>query len=504
LSNQNITSMIEHALQLQQNNKIDESIILFKKALSQSSNQPDALHGLGLAYAQKNNLPKAIDYLKQAVHIAPQVPGFHNNLGNAYKKWGQLPLAEAHFQQALKLKSPYSEAHNNLGSVYYLQGKTNEAILQFQKALRINPSLWNAHYNLGNCYLKNDRFIDACPHFEETLKYRPDHIGALNNLGTTYCFLKNFTPAQNLLSQVLQREPSNTNALFHLGITQASLGDLETAQKTYLTLLSLNPEHDQAHHNLATLYLHLNDKKSALKHYQKSCTLNPNNQTAQYMSQALQGKTLEQGAPHEYTRALFDQYAYSYDQHVNDKLKYQVPKQLRAMLNDIAHQKNVPWKVLDLGCGTGLCAPFFIDMADKLYGVDLSPQMVDVATHKNVYYKLTVNDIIDYLKTSTDTFELIIAADVFVYFGALKIAFQAVHNKLAMQQYFAFSVEKLIDSNQDYLITETGRYRHQAKYIQSLSQEIGFELVVEKEDTIRYQEEQPIAGLLYLLKKIKS
>jgi len=504
LSRQNITSTIEQALQLQQNQQVDESIVLFKQALAQSSSQPDALHGLGLAYAQKNNLPKAIDYLKQAVNIAPQVPGFHNNLGNAYKKCGQLALAEAHFQQALKLKTPYSEAHNNLGSVYYLQGKTNEAILQFQKALRINPSLWNAHYNLGNCYLKNDRFIDACPHFEETLKYRSDHLGALNNLGTIYCFLKNFSPAKDLLSQVIQREPTNTNALFHLGITQASLGELEAAQKTYLTLLTLSPEHAQAHHNLATLYLHLNDKKSALQHYQKTCDLNPNNQTAQHMTQALQGKTLEKGAPHEYTRALFDQYAYTYEQHVNDTLQYQVPKQLRSMLNEVAHQKITPWKVLDLGCGTGLCAPYFSDIADKLYGVDLSPQMVDVATQKNVYYKLAVSDIIDYLKKSTEVFELIIAADVFIYFGELKTVFQSIHQKLKVQQYFTFSIEQLIDSNQNYHITETGRYRHQAKYIQALCQEIGFELMTEKEDTIRYQEEQPIAGLLYLLQKIKS
>tara|TARA_R110002110_G_scaffold195770_1_gene405471 strand:+ start:91209 stop:92708 length:1500 start_codon:yes stop_codon:yes gene_type:complete len=499
-----MNKLIEHALQLQQNQQVNESIAIFEKVLAQQPQQADALHGLGLAYAQKNNLSKAITYLSQAVQSAPQVSGFHNNLGNAYKKSGKLDLAKVHFQQALKLKTPYSEAHNNLGSVFYLQGKIDDAIKQFQKALRINPSLWNAHYNLGNCYIKHDRFIDACPHYEETLKYRPDHIGALNNLGISYCLLKNFEQAKTLLSQVVQREPSNIDALFHLGITQASLGELESAKKCYLQILSIHSEHDQAHHNLATLYLHLNDKSSALQHYQKAYAINPLNQTAQHMSQALQGKTLKEGAPYEYTRALFDQYAYSYDQHVSEKLQYQVPKLLRAMLTTVVQQKNTPWNVLDLGCGTGLCAPYFIDVADKLYGVDLSPKMVDVAAQKEAYYKLAVSDIIDYLSKTNVIFDLIIAADVFVYFGDVKPVFELIHKNLKTHGYFTFSVEKLIDSTENYLITETGRYRHTDDYIKSLCETLGFELISEQEQTIRHQEERPITGLLYLVQKNNS
>lgn len=494
-------SLIESALAQQQSGQIDEAITLFHEALKNDPHQADAHHGLGLAFAQKQQYSEALNHLCQAVTLAPNVPGFHNNLGNLYKKTGRLEKAIMHYQEALKLKSPYSEAHNNLGSAYYMQGKIHEAISQFQKALRINPTQWNAHFNLANCYIKHDRFLEACPHLEETLKLRPDHLGAANNLGNCFCLLKRFAEAKPLLMKVVDKEPNNKEALFHLGICQASLGELEQAQQSYNQVLTIEPKHDRAHHNLATLFLHLDDKASALKHYRQAFEINHYNQTAQHMILSLEGKTLKEGAPTEYTRALFDQYAYSYNQHVQEKLQYQVPKLLRYQLKDIVLQKKEAWNVLDLGCGTGLCAPYFSDIADKLYGVDLSPKMIDVASSLGAYFKLIVSDINHYLEHTHLAFHLIIAADVFVYFGELENVFLNIHDKLSTNGYFTFSVERLSDSQAPFEVRETGRYAHQADYLHSLCQKTGFKILTEQTQIIRNQEDTPIQGLLYLLQK---
>lgn len=503
MDNQQLITQIEQALKQQQVGQIDEAIALFEQILSHVPNQADALHGLGLCYAQKKMFAQAVHYLKEAVTVAPQIPAFHNNLGNAYKLTGNLELAKSHYLEALRLKSPYSDAHNNLGSIYYLQGQYNEAKNQYQKALRINPKLWDAHFNIANCYINQSFYLEAKPHLEEVLKLRPDHLGAINNLGIIYCILKQFEAAKPLLKKTLEREPNNVEALFHLGIANASTNELEEAKQNYIDVIKMNGSHDRAHHNLATLYLHLKDKEKAYEHYEKAYQLNSHNQTALHMTKALRGETLKEGAPPEYTRALFDQYAYTYNQHVKEKLDYQVPHLLRALIKPFSDKKTTPWDVLDLGCGTGLCAPYFIDIADKLYGVDISPNMIDEAIKLDAYYKLAVDEITHYLKKTTLTFDLIICADVFVYFGCLNEIFEQCYMHLNPNGYFLFSIERLFnDAPEGYQLNPTGRYQHHPEYINQIAAAHQFKLLAHEQAIIRQQEEGEVSGDIFLLQKL--
>src|SRR5690606_36269113 len=120
----------------------------------------------------------------------------------------------------------------------------------------------------------------------------------------------------------------------------------------------------------------------------------------------------EEGAPPEYVRALFDQYAYNYDQHVKQSLQYKVPELLRHALSEVISNTASSLDILDLGCGTGLCAPFFRDAAKYLVGVDISGNMLQIAASQNGYDKLAEDDIRHYLQTTKKQFDLILAADV--------------------------------------------------------------------------------------------
>lgn len=499
---------VEQALALQQNNKIDDAIAIFNEILSQNPNQPDALHGLGMAYAQQRNYSQAAQYLAQAVQAAPTVAEFHNNLGNAYQAVGKTDDALRHYHEALRLKGTYPQAHNNLGTLLYRLGKFDEAANHFQKSLRMNPHAIDTHYNLANCYIQLDRLLDSVAHYQEVLKAMPNHLGALHNLGITLCALKRYNEALPYLKQVCEQEPTNKDALFHLGIIYSSLAKANDAIACYERVIAIDPLHANAHHNLATVYLHLNDREKALKHYQEALYLVPNNKTAEHMVDALSGKTQVEGAPLEYTQALFDQYAYSYDSHVKEHLQYHVPQLLRDAIAPFVATAHEPWLVLDLGCGTGLCAPLFSDVAGKLIGVDVSPNMVEVARQRGGYYKLYTMDALTYLARHQSEFDLIISADVFVYFGSLEAIFQACYRALKPQGLFCFSIEnlsieeiKISTLYPDYQLRKTGRYAHATSYIETLSKASGFKIENSRTDTIRYQEEVPVEGNIYVLRK---
>lgn len=499
---------LEQALALQQNNQLEEASRIFEEILSVFPDQADALHGMGMIFAQQRRYAEAVPYLEKALHFAPYIAEFHNNLGNAYKAVSKPEKALQHYREALRLKSPYPEAHNNLGTLLYRIGRYDEAIMEFQKALRMNPLSVDTHYNLANSYIQQDRLLEAVPHFQEVLKQRPEHLGSLHNLGITLCALKRFEEAKPLLEHVVQRENNNIDALFHLGVIYSSLAQGDLAKESYLKVLALDPNYANAHHNLGTIYLHLHQNDLALKHFHEAVKLQPLNKTAKHMINALEGKTSEQGAPLEYTRALFDQYAYSYDKQVKEKLKYQVPYLLRSAIGPYVEVHQSAWKALDLGCGTGLCAPLFSDIVGKLIGVDVSPNMIEVARMQGGYYQLYVVDALHFLQQHPKEFDLIICADVFVYFGSLADVFAGCYAALKSSGLFTFSVEALLPEeitqhplNTDYQLRQTGRYAHQAAYIQNLAKTFNWTILVEKPAVLRYQENNPVEGYIYVLKK---
>lgn len=506
-----LKKQLYQALQYQQNEKVEEAIKLFQTILKAHPLQPDALHGLGVALCQKKNFTQAIPYFQKAIQAAPYVAEFHNNAGNAYKALNKVEPAFQHYKEALRLKDPYPEAHNNLGALFYRLGNYKSAIMHFQKSIRMNPTRVETHFNLANSYIQLEQWLNAVAHYEIVLKNYPTHVAALQNLGITYCALKQFLKALPLLEKCLELDPNNTDTLFHLGIIYGALAKTDAAKNCYLKILKQKPQEAQTHHNLATLYLQLSEKENALTHFKEAYRLQSTNLTAKHMIDALTGITLSAGPPYEYTQALFNQYAYNYDAHVKEPLRYQVPALLRQVIAPFAEKKQIPWKVLDLGCGTGLCAPYFADVADALTGVDFSANMLEVAKARGGYQQLFLMDALSFLTKQHQNYQLIISADVFVYFGNLKPIFGACYTALQPNGLFCFSVEQLKKtetqhpsplSTLEFELQKTGRIAHYPRYIHTLSKLFNFKIEVEKTACIRYQEDQPIIGNIYVLRKM--
>lgn len=500
---------LQQAMQWQQEGRLEDAIELYHQLLAQFPDNEDVLHGLGLAYAQAKNYPKAITLLKQAVTLAPHIPGFHNNLANAYKRVGNFDSALQHYQQALKLKSPYPQAENNLGALLFKQGRVQEAIVHLERAIRMDPQFIDAHYNLANCYAHQERLIDAHSHYQLVLKHAPDHLGALHNVGIVLTGLKEFEKAKLPLEKTIQREPDNVDALFHLALILASQEDLNGAKALYEKVIDLNPHHGQAHHNLATILLHLKTPDIALKHYQTAYSLMPENKTALHMIHALTGDQNIEQAPLEYVRALFDQYAVNYDDHLKSQLNYQVPHYMRQTIAPYLQEHTHPLRVLDMGCGTGLLAPYFRDVAGKFYGSDLSPNMIQIAQKQGGYDELYTEDLLTTLSRYTCELDLILAADVFGYMGQLASTFLACEKALVTIGLLCFSIEYLEakesepHASKGFLLTSSGRFAHCPHYIRTLSAEYGFEVLKQHNIVLRQQEGQNVQGGIFILKKSK-
>jgi predicted TPR repeat methyltransferase len=127
--------------------------------------------------------------------------------------------------------------------------------------------------------------------------------------------------------------------------------------------------------------------------------------------------------------------------------------------------------MLDLGCGTGLSGAAFRPHVDWLAGVDLSPGMIGQAHAKGLYDRLTVAELLAYLRADEGSHHLIIAADVFVYIPDLAPAFREVARVLAPDGVFGFTVESKLGD--DVVVGEKLRCVHGADYVRAALEQAG-------------------------------
>ena len=204
-------------------------------------------------------------------------------------------------------------------------------------------------------------------------------------------------------------------------------------------------------------------------------------------------------APAGYVRHLFDQFSADYDRRMVDELSYRAPMILRQLADLLLAPEKRSLAILDLGCGTGLAGASFADLACRLDGVDLSPRMIACARQRGIYDVLDIGDLETILGTGAGTYDLILAADTFVYLGDLCPAFTGAHRRLTPQGHLFFTVEKA--SEGFYSLGEKRRYRHSEAYLRSEAEGAGFEIMGMMDCSPRAEAGMPVAGLAVALQR---
>jgi predicted TPR repeat methyltransferase len=193
--------------------------------------------------------------------------------------------------------------------------------------------------------------------------------------------------------------------------------------------------------------------------------------------------------PRHYVEQLFDSYADGFDEHLVQALQYRAPQ----LLVDGLAREHYP-SVLDLGCGTGLAAPLLRPRCDRLEGVDLSAVMVERARARGLYDEVRQSELVEALAASSRTHDLLVAADVFIYVGALEGVFAAASRALRPGGEFCFSVEAA-DELHEWQLRMSLRYAHSERYIRMLARQHGFSVRLVARHPLRIDQGQPVMGL---------
>ena len=496
-----VEDYIEQLIKLLNEGRVEEATTYGEKIIKAYPESADAHHMLGIAYAQLGKFTLCIKYISCAINLDPNNYLYHSNISNAYVKIFNRENTYLHLHEALRLNPNYAEGFNNLASMYYREGQLDIAIENYEKAARLNPLNWEVHFNLGNCYFRQNQIEQAIEQYEHTIRIKEDHKDARQNLGMCYIALQKFKEALPYVEEVALANPEHAEIQHQYSECLLANGKIDEAIIQYEKAYALDNENPAITHNLGVLYLRHKDKDKACEYFKKTLEMQPDNDTAKHMVVALSGQTSKY-APPEYVKDLFDQYAPIYNYQMKEQLKYDAPAQMRQAFNGILQTVKTPIRILDLGCGTGLCCPLFIDMSKYIIGLDISLGMLIEANKLKGYDLLLQANIINGLPFKGSSFDLIICADVMVYFGDLTTVMGEIKRIIVNGGHFIFTVEHCDDAA--FKLNPTGRYAHSKEYINEVCANLKILIKGSIEITPRYQQEEPIAGRAYIVQIKKS
>jgi predicted TPR repeat methyltransferase len=132
-------------------------------------------------------------------------------------------------------------------------------------------------------------------------------------------------------------------------------------------------------------------------------------------------------------------------------------------------------------------------------GVDLAPRMISAARRRGCYHELAVGDIATALRPCVASFDLVLAADVFVYIGDLAETFGLAAIALRPAGLFAFSVEA--HEGEAYVLGPTRRYQHSLAYVRKLAAEHGLTEAHAQRSVLRTDAGAEVTGWIVVLRK---
>jgi len=427
----------------------------------------------GIALSQGNSSDDAAACLEYSVTLSRHQPNTWLMLGLARKKQGNLADAEAAYRVALEQKPDSSVAWQLIGAVKEEQRDYAGAAECLEACIKAGGANSALQANLGKLQYQLGRIAESCEAYTKAAGLDPANA-----------HYRQMARKTTFLRELLQGESINdaiTNYQHCFTPTESY------SEKELMGLLGSS-------FSMLSGFGHL---EAATRVGRKQIELWPSNHSLSYLLSAVARDQSFDRSPPEYVIEHFDAFAEGFDAQLVGVIGYDVPEKICSAVREIAAAGHLH-DTLDGGCGTGLCGPLMRPLSRTLTGVDLSPKMLEQAARKAVYDALVCEELTAFLLRSPHQFDLIVAADLMIYFGDLIPLFAAAATALRPTGLFAFSTE--LWTGEGYRLLPSGRFAHPPQYVRLMAGR-DFEEVLHAETTIRLEATGRLSGNIFVFRR---
>ena len=295
----------------------------------------------------------------------------------------------------------------------------------------------------------------------------------------------------SLLSNIAQCHVNLANTLTRMGIISQAIQSLQHA-------LSIVPNMPDVHIALGKLFIRTDDVQQATAHFRHYLRLVPEDKAGAIMLLAHLGQEkIPSTHPEGFVKNYYDNFAIVYDEYLVTRLDYQCP---RIIADELQKHKINNVDILDLGCGTGLCGLTLKHLANSLDGVDLSPQMLNVAQQRNIYDTLDAIDVFEFMRTRKTLYDVVVAGGLLEYISDPHSVFSAVVTALRENGLFVLTAIENPEG-EGLGVNASGLYTHGSASLETMAKQCGLTPVSITSIVMWYENGQPVSGRLIVLKK---
>lgn len=452
-------------------------------------------------------MAEAVPALQKAVEEYPDDLPLRTSLAYALAATGKVAAAISHYRHLVERDPRSAPLRTNLAVLLLRVGATDEACELLVQASELAPEHANTAYTLGELFEQQKRRDQAFHHYRRAVLLYGRQIGArpsmaqcndLVKLASAQMWTGDIAGALASFDRALALRPDHALALARRGLLLAKLRRVPEAIESLKRAAAAEPDYAEVRRAIGDLLLDTGQARAARAHFRAAVRINARDEVAAYFLAAASNESPD-APPPGYVVQLFDDYAERFEQHLVDVLQYRAPELLCEAVRRVLQPPQAAWKVIDLGCGTGLCGPLLRPFSAHLAGVDLSPSMLDKAREKSVYDELIEGDVSAALGGFHGSIDLAVSADVLIYLGSLTPVFTAAGRALLPGGAFAFTTEA--HDGEGFVLDTTGRYRHGRAYVKGQALAQGLETLHFETMVPRYQSRKPVMGDLYILRR---
>lgn len=414
-------------------------------------------------------------------------------------------------------------------------GDRQGAIVCFRQILAVEPNHLDAVYLLGTLHAESGDLNGGRVYLERASELAPDSPYILNNLGTVHRLLGNFDDALRAYRRAFAIAPHFIDAQCNLGAMLTRVGDADEAVRLLETVVRERPDWDIGYFNLGSALRRV-DAARAVPCFERAVALRPNNPkylealamtcfSAGFVDDArryartyrashlgldseiplLLARIDNAVIPGRYPRsAIIETYrrkAGCWEENIRKAgMEFFGPTLVESAVLELGLAERSA-AILDIGCGTGLCASFLRPLAGRLVGVDLSPDMLARAAGR--YDETHCLDLMQYLELGgAGEFDLIVASGVLVLFGDLAPVLSAASTRLAAGGTFVFTLYR--SSGDAVEVRQDLYFAHSREHIERRCGEAGLAVLALNEVVHEMHSGLPQPGWVVTARRVDS
>ncbi|MCP4726963.1 MAG: tetratricopeptide repeat protein, partial [bacterium] len=229
--------------------ELDKAYDLYKKITTlepASENARIAYLNMGNILDDAQRYDEAIDIYKKALAINPKDDATLYNLGIAYKHSGKPELAIESWRKASELKPDEVKHHMAIADYYYDNKYYDSAVDEYTRIIRNWPDIQDAHFNLATIYYKKDLMDYSMEEYKKVIEINGKNEQARKayiNLGIIQSKAKKrdedtMEKAHSFIQKALLMKPGDPEALYALGLVYNEMGMMDKAIETFYQAVS--------------------------------------------------------------------------------------------------------------------------------------------------------------------------------------------------------------------------------------------------------------------------